>query len=81
MQNLDVSKKVEHLILDILNIENLPPDASIENTEEWDSFAYLSIVFQLETEFDIKINQENINKFNSIENIVAEIKLCKQTKP
>ena len=81
MQNLDISKKVEHLILDILNIESLPPGASIENTEEWDSFAYLSIVFQLETEFDIKINQENINKFNSIENIVAEIELCKQTRP
>ena len=78
MQNHEISTKVEHLILKELNIESLPLNASIENVEEWDSFAYLSIVFKLEMEFNIKIHQGNINKFNSINNIVTEIELCKE---
>ena len=81
MQFHEISTRVEHLILEILNIESLPLNASIANVEEWDSFTYLSIVFRLETEFNIKIGQENINKFNSIKNIVTEIELCKKIKP
>ena len=58
------------------SIEPLPLDASTENVEQWDSLAYLSIVSKLEKEFELKINQENINKFNSLENIVKEIEIC-----
>ena len=81
MQNQEISKKVKNLILEVLNIENLPLDASTENVEQWDSLAYLSIVSKLEKEFELKINQENINKFNSLENIVKEIEICVKKKP
>ena len=81
MQNQKISKKVENLILEILNIESLPLDASTDNVEQWDSLAYLSIVSKLEEEFELKIHQENINKFNSLENIVKEIEICVKKKP
>lgn len=81
MKNHEISKKVENLILEVLNIETLPINASTENIEEWDSLAYLSIVSKLEKKFKLKIYQENINKFNSIKNIVKEIELCKKIKP
>ena len=81
MQNQEISKKVKNLILEVLNIENLPLDASTENVEQWDSLAYLSIVSKLEKEFELKIHQENINKFNSLENIVKEIEICVKKKP
>ena len=81
MENHKISKKVETLILETLGIETLPINASIENVEEWDSLAYLSIVSKIEKEFKLKIHQENINKFNSIKNIVKEIKLCNKIKP
>lgn len=81
MKNHEISKKVETLILEVLNIETLPINASTENIEEWDSLAYLSIVSKLEKKFKLKIYQENINKFNSIKNIVKEIELCKKIKP
>tara|TARA_B100001123_G_scaffold50099_1_gene51560 strand:- start:992 stop:1237 length:246 start_codon:yes stop_codon:yes gene_type:complete len=81
MQNQEISKKVKNLILEVLNIESLPLDASTENVEQWDSLAYLSIVSKLEKEFELKINQENINKFNSLENIVKEIEICVKKKP
>ena len=60
MQNQEIGKKVENLILEVLNIESLPLDASTENVEQWDSLAYLSIVSKLEKEFKLKIHQGNI---------------------
>ena len=81
MKNHEISKKVENLILEVLNIETLPINASTENIDEWDSLAYLSIVSKLEKKFKLKIYQENIDKFNSIKNIVKEIGLCKKIKP
>jgi len=80
MQNQEITKKVENLILEVLNIESLPLKASAENVEQWDSLAYLSIVSKLEKEFKLKISQENINKFNSLENIVKEIEVCTKKK-
>ena len=81
MKNHEISKKVENLILEVLNIETLPINASTENIDEWDSLAYLSIVSKLEKKFKLKVYQENIDKFNSIKNIVKEIELCKKIKP
>ena len=81
MKNHEISKKVETLLLEVLNIETLPINASTENIDEWDSLAYLSIVSKLEKKFKLKVYQENIDKFNSIKNIVKEIELCKKIKP
>ena len=36
---------------------------------------------KLEKEFELKIHQENINKFNSLESIVKEIEICVKKKP
>jgi len=70
--------KVYCIVGEVLNIENVPPDASQESIAEWDSMAYLSIVSRLEDDFDLDINQDNINNFGSIYNIVKEIEKCKQ---
>ena len=76
MQKNKINKKVEVLISAVLNIENLPLDASQENMEEWDSIAYLTIIARLEEKFKLKINQDNINNFGSVKGIVKEIELC-----
>lgn len=78
MNNQQTKKKIESLIKKVLNINTLPKNASSTNVEEWDSFAYLTIVSKLEKEFKLTINQKNINNFNSIENIIKEINLCKK---
>jgi|TARA_Y100000294_G_scaffold11781_1_gene10796 acyl carrier protein len=80
MQKNKINKKVEVLISEVLNIENLPLDASQENMEEWDSIAYLTIIAMLEEKFKLKINQDNINNFGSVQGIVKEIELCNQIK-
>ena len=80
MQKNKINKKVETLISEVLNIENLHLDASQENMEEWDSIAYLTIIARLEEKFKLKINQDNINNFGSVKDIVKEIELCNQIK-
>ena len=74
MKKDKISKKIVKLVSEILNIKNLSYDASQQNTKEWDSLAYLSIVDKLEKQFGVKINSKNINNFSSIEKIVKEIK-------
>ncbi|MAG38634.1 hypothetical protein CMO90_00945 [Candidatus Woesearchaeota archaeon] len=76
MKDKEINKKVINLISEVLNVKNLSSKASQENTEQWDSLAYLSIIAKLENEFKIKINQKNINNFGSIKKIVDEIKSC-----
>ena len=71
-----IKKKIEHIIVGVLNVDDLPLNASSINVQEWDSLAYLTIVSKLEKEFKLKITQKNINNFNSIKNIIKEIKLC-----
>jgi|TARA_B100001964_G_C14235126_1_gene602053 acyl carrier protein len=76
MKDKEINKKVINLISEVLNVKNLSSKSSQENTEQWDSLAYLSIIAKLENEFKIKINQKNINNFGSIKKIVDEIKSC-----
>ena len=79
MQKHEINKKVKALLLEILNVENLPLNASQENMAEWDSIVYLTIIARLEEKFKLKINQDNINNFGSVKSIVKEIELCKNT--
>ena len=72
MKKHEINKKVKALLLEILNVENLPLDASQENMAEWDSIAYLTIIARLEEKFKLKINQDNINNFGSFKNIIRE---------
>ena len=44
-----------------------------ENTSEWDSLAYLSVISVMEEEFEIEITEKNINNFGSVKNILNEV--------
>lgn len=65
--------KVKEILLNELNLEAIEDNAEQSDYSEWDSLAYLRIVAALENEFGLQITAENINKFNSIPNIVQEI--------
>ena len=77
MKNDEINEKVKSLISKILNLEKLSDDASQQNTDQWDSLAYLSIVAKIESEFNIKVSAKNIENFGSVKKIVREIKLKK----
>lgn len=48
-------------------------DSSMQNTEGWDSLAYLVILQELEDRFKLVLSPENINSFGSVIEIVENL--------
>jgi len=69
----ETEQKVITLVLTALNVNCINLQSSQENTSEWDSLAYLSIISAMEEEFEIEITEKNINNFGSVQNILNEI--------
>ena len=66
-------QKVITLVSTALNVNSINLKSSQENTSEWDSLAYLSVISTLEEEFEIEITEKNINNFGSVKNILNEV--------
>ena len=66
-------QKVITLVSTALNVKSINLQSSQENTSEWDSLAYLSVISAMEEEFEIEITEKNINNFGSVKNILSEI--------
>ena len=66
-------QKVITLVSTVLNVNIINFQSSQENTSEWDSLAYLSIMSVMEEEFEIEITEKNINNFGSVKNILNEV--------
>ena len=69
----ETEQKVITLVSTALNVNSINLQSSQENTSEWDSLAYLSVISTLEEEFEIEITENNINNFGSVKNILNEI--------
>jgi len=50
---------------------SLNSNSSTENTYNWDSFGHLSVVVAIEKEYDIKIDEDNIMKLMSVQDILT----------
>ena len=73
--NEDIIKtKLIKNIQDITNNKSISIDSTQENSQGWDSLAYMSIVTMVEKEFRIPISYENIRKFNSVKSILDILK-------
>tara|TARA_B100002003_G_scaffold104853_1_gene97348 strand:- start:51 stop:281 length:231 start_codon:yes stop_codon:yes gene_type:complete len=69
----ETEQKVITLVSTALNVNSINLQSSQENTSEWDSLAYLSVISTLEEEFEIEITENNINNFGSVKNILNEV--------
>ena len=67
-------QKIEKILKETLKIDQLPENPTQENTENWDSLHHLNLVIELEMEFDIELEPEEIAIMTSIEQIEAIIK-------
>ena len=52
-------------------------NSSTENLSEWDSLAYMSIISEIEIEYEVEITEDNIEDFDSVSSIV---KIIQKTK-
>ena len=73
MNYSETEQKVIALVSTALNVNSINLQSSQENTSEWDSLAYLSVISIIEEEFEIEISEKNINNFGSVKNILNEI--------
>tara|TARA_Y100000741_G_scaffold321775_1_gene271116 strand:+ start:360 stop:581 length:222 start_codon:yes stop_codon:yes gene_type:complete len=73
MNDNEKKKQIIKIVKNILN-EKINLNSSQTNCKNWDSMSYFSILSSLEKKFKIKINQKNFEKFNSIKNILKNIK-------
>ena len=73
MNYSETEQKVITLVSTALNVNSINLQSSQENTSEWDSLAYLSVISVMEEEFEIEISEKNINNFGSVKNILNEI--------
>ena len=72
MNYSETEEKVIAVVSNTLNVKNIDLQSSQENTSEWDSLAYLSVISAKEEEFEIEITEKNINNFGSVKNILNE---------
>jgi acyl carrier protein len=69
----ETEQKVITLVSTALNVNSINLQSSQENTSEWDSLAYLSVISAMEEEFEIEITEKNINNFGSVKNILNKV--------
>lgn len=64
MTNLDKLNKVFAEVFEVTE-DQLDSDFSVENVDNWDSVTQLSLVSDIEDEFDIMLDSEDILEFKS----------------
>lgn len=63
--------KLQEIIASILqlDVDSVTQDTSPENTSAWDSFAHIAILTEVEEEFGLKFDFEEMFEINSVETL------------
>jgi acyl carrier protein len=61
----------------VFGIENIADNISQQNCENWDSLRHLNLIIELEEEFNISFEPEDIAEMKDIDAIVGKIKKLK----
>ena len=69
-----MEKKVLEILKNVLELNNVDETISSTNCEKWDSMAQLNISVELEAEFDVSLEPEEIAALASYEDIVRVLK-------
>jgi acyl carrier protein len=69
-------KKLNSLLARVFEVDEsqINDNTSPENTEKWDSFNTLSLVMELEKEFNIQLKFEEIVAIKSVKDIKSTLK-------
>lgn len=67
-----MEEKIVDILKSVLNTDNITVDSNQTDCEAWDSLKALSIIIDLESEFCISFEPEDIVKMNSVK-AIAEI--------
>ena len=66
----DTEKKIIKIVEQVTHDSGININSTDQNVDGWDSLAYLVIALKVEENFKIEITIQNIDKLNSIRNII-----------
>ena len=69
-----MEEKVFKIMKDVLEMDEVSMNTSQDNCENWNSLRHLNLVSELEDEFDVEFEPEEIAEMKSVNNIIEIIK-------
>ena len=65
-----MEEKVLEILKNVFELETVDSTCSQTTCEKWDSMGQLNLVVELETEFDVSLEPEEIGEMKSFEDII-----------
>ena len=69
-----MEEKVLEILKNVFELETVDTTCSQQTCEKWDSMGQLNLVVELESEFDISLEPEEIGEMKSFEDIIRILK-------
>ena len=69
-----MEEKVLEILRDLFELDTVDETCSQDNCEKWDSMGQLNLVVELESEFDVTLEPEEIAEMTSFEKIIKILK-------
>ena len=69
-----MEEKVLEILKNLFELDTVDETCSQETCEKWDSMAQLNLVVELETEFDVTLEPEDIGEMKSYDDIIRILK-------
>ena len=69
-----MEEKVLEILKNVFEDENVNLETSQENNSNWDSLRHLNLIVELESEFDVSFEPEEIAKMSSVKKIIEIIR-------
>jgi len=72
---MDIEKRLKKLFSETFNVpeEKITPDTRPSNLAEWDSLGHLRLFMNIESEFQISFQIDEIKELNTFEMILKQI--------
>lgn len=64
-----MDQKILHIMEEVFNTPNLTINTNQNNCEKWDSLHHLNLIVELEDEFDVEFEPEEIAEMKSFESV------------
>ena len=71
-----MEEKVLEILKNVFGLETVDKDCSQDNCDRWDSMGQLNLVVELESEFNVSLEPEEIGEMKSYEDVIKILK-CK----
>ena len=73
-----MEEKVLEILKSVFELDSVDTSCSQENCEKWDSMGQLNLVVELESEFDVTFEPEEIAEMTSFEKVIQILENKKQ---